>query len=128
MNVDLFYETDFVYIGRRDGELLSGIRAAVVKQNLSYTEYDRKTFHNMYPQFNLRENEIALVNHGAGLVYPEQSIKTFLTHAEKNGAKILENSKVLSWTELDDGVRIVLEDGSIIEASQVVVTIGAFTE
>ena len=117
MGVDLFHETDFVYIGKRDGELLSGIHRAVENQKLSYEIYDRKTFISKYPQFHLREDEIALVNHKAGLVYPEQSVKTFLAHAEKHGAKILENSKVLSWTELDDGVRIVLEGGTIVEAN-----------
>ena len=71
MNVKLFQETDFVYIGRRDSELVSGCLAAVEKNKLPYTVYDRETFLSKYPQFHLKEDEIALVNHGAGLVYPE---------------------------------------------------------
>ena len=80
-----------------------------------------------YPQTYLRQNEVALVDHSAGIVYPEQSVKTFLEHAEKHGARILENSRVMSWTEMEAGVRIVLRDGTIVEADQIVITTGAYT-
>ena len=70
---------------------------------------------------------MAVVDHAAGIVYPEENIKTFLAHAEKNGAKILENSRVKTWTEEKSGVMIVLEDGSIIEAEKLVITAGAYT-
>ena len=64
----------------------------------------------------MRENEVAFIDHAAGYVYPEQCVKTYLAHAEKLGAKILENTRVMSWEELDNGVRILLEDGMIVEA------------
>lgn len=60
-------------------------------------------------------------------MYPEQNVRTFLDHAEKFGAKILENSRVMNWTENESGVRIVLEDGTIVEADQIVITAGAYT-
>ena len=60
-------------------------------------------------------------------MYPERNIKTFLAHAEKHGAKILENSRVVNWTEHDNGVRILLEDGSIVEADKVIISAGSYT-
>ena len=127
MDADLFHQCDFAYIGKPDGNHINGSKTAAEKHGLPYTLYDRQSFMTKYPQTYLRENEVALVDHSAGIVYPVQNIKTFLEHAEKHGAKILENSRVMSWTENENGVRIVLKDGTIVEADQIVITAGAYT-
>ena len=127
MNVPLFQNADFVSIGPPNSALVSGCKMAAENHNLPYTMYDRKTFLDKYPQFHMKENEVAFIDHAAGLVYPEQCVKTYLAHAEKHGAKILENTRVISWEELPDRVRVYLEGGMIVEATQIVITAGAYT-
>ena len=97
-----------VFIGRPEGNTVNKGKIAADKHNLPYTMYDRNSFMTKFPQFYLRENEVALIDHSAGIIYPEQSVKTFLDHAEKHGATILENSRVMSWVEMETGVRVVL--------------------
>ena len=53
----------------------------------------------MYPQFYMRENEVAVVDHTAGIVRPERSVRAFCDNAEKHGAKMLYNTKVVGWDE-----------------------------
>ena len=78
MNVDLFHDSDFAYIGPPEYNLVNGSKIAADKHNLPYTMYDRKSFMAKYPQVFLRENEVALVDHSAGIVYPEQNVITYL--------------------------------------------------
>ena len=91
MNANLFKKVDFVYIGPRDSDIVNEFKVTADQHNLPYTLYDRETFQAKYPQFFLRENEVAIVDHSSGLVYPEENVKAFLAHAEKHGATILEN-------------------------------------
>ena len=58
----------------------------------------------------------------------EKCINAFLKDAEDHGAKILENAKVLTWSEDSAGVRIEIEDGRVVFAKKVVVTLGAYTD
>ena len=47
----------------------------------------------------MRENEVAVVDHTAGIVRPERSVRAFCDNAEKHGAKMLYNTKVVGWDE-----------------------------
>ena len=116
MSVKLFRKQDFVYIGPSESDLINEFKETAEANNLPYTLYERDAFLAKYPQFFLRKNEVAIVDHTSGLVYPEENVKAFLSHAEKHGATILENARVMSWTELKDCVRIALFDGTIVEA------------
>ena len=62
----------------------------------------------------MREDEVALIDHTAGVVRPERSVKAFLENAEKHGAKILYHTKVIGWKETLDGVEVSLDDGTVI--------------
>ena len=127
MQTHLIRRTDFLTLGPSSHELVQGVRTAGDLHKLPYTEYSRDAFMKMYPQFHLRENEVAIVDHTAGIVRPERSVRAFLDHAEKHGAKILYNTKVINWSESEDGVTVTLEDGTICTGEQLIITAGAFT-
>ena len=74
----MFREVDYAYIGKRDGQLIGDITAAVKSHGLPHTFYERDAFLAKYPQFRIKENEVVLVNHSGGLVYPEKCIDAFL--------------------------------------------------
>ena len=71
MNADLFRETDLLYVGKPDGVLVGESKASADLHNTPYTMYSREAFMAKYPQVYLRENEVAMVDHAAGIVYPE---------------------------------------------------------
>ena len=60
----------------------------------------------------MRENEVALVDHTGGVVRPERCVRAFCEHAEKYGAQMLYNTKVIGWEESESGVKVTLEDGT----------------
>ena len=108
MNVELFREASCLTTGPRNEILVNGTLETAKKNNIPYTLYDRKSFLDKYPQIHLDQDEAAIIDHSAGIVFPETNVRTFLEHAEKHGAKILENSRVMYWTEEENGVKIFL--------------------
>ena len=127
MQTHLIRRTDCLTIGPSSHVEVQGVRTAGDLHKLPYTEYSRDTFMKMYPQFYLRKDEVAIVDHTGGIVRPERCVRAFLDHAQKHGAKILFNTKVTSWNESQDGVTVILEDGTICLGEQLIITTGAFT-
>ncbi|MDQ2862002.1 MAG: N-methyl-L-tryptophan oxidase [Pseudomonadota bacterium] len=81
--------------------------------------------HRRFPQFSLRDDEIAYFEPGAGLLYPERCIAAHLTLAERFGANLRTGEVVLSIVSDAGGAR-VKTDKSAYEAAQVVVAAGAW--
>ena len=90
MKADLLREIGCVTVAPKDGKLLKNTELAAKMFDLPYTTYSREEWLEKYPQFRVRKGEAVLVDHSAGIIFPEDSVKTFLKHAEKNGANILE--------------------------------------
>ena len=75
----------------------------------------------------MRKNEVAIIDHTAGIVRPERSVRAFCDNAEKHGAKIIYNTKVMGWDESANGITVTLEDGTVCEGEQLIITTGAYT-
>ncbi len=76
-----------------------------------------------FPQFTLRDDEIAYFEPGAGLLYPERCIAAQLTLARRHGAQIRTGEVVQTIESIAGGVRVATETRAY-EAAQVVVAAG----
>ena len=86
MKADLFRDVESVTVGPKNGALLKNKELAGNTFGLPFTKWSREKWIAKYPQFRVRKGEEVLIDHSAGIIFPEDSVKTYLAHAEKNGA------------------------------------------
>lgn len=99
--------------------------AAAKKYNIKHDVLDATQIRKRFPQFNVKDDEVGYYEYNAGFLRPEECIKAQLLLAEKYGARIHTNEKVLSFTE-ENGVAKVTTNIGEYEARQVIVSVGAW--
>lgn len=78
-----------------------------------------------FPQFNLDGDEIGYYEDEMGFLRPEDCVQKQLELAEKQGAEIRRNEKVLEIKTLPDSVEIITEKGNY-KAQKVIISSGAW--
>lgn len=97
--------------------------AAANKFGIKHETLNADQVRARFPQFNIRDNEMAYFEPEAGFLRPEVCIEAQLELANKYGAEIHENEKVLSFVEVD-GVVTVTTDKAEYEADSLIVSAG----
>jgi sarcosine oxidase len=78
-----------------------------------------------FPQFKLDGNELGYFENQMGFLRPENCVKIQLELAEKYGAEIHRNKKVLEIKTLRDCVEVITEKG-IYKAEKIILSVGAW--
>ncbi|WP_326709976.1 FAD-dependent oxidoreductase [Streptomyces sp. NBC_01474] len=79
-----------------------------------------------FPQYRLHEDEIAILDKGAGIIFPERTVRTAADAAVARGARILRECRVTAINQVGSQVDIVTGDGTE-HYDRVVVAAGAWT-
>ena len=82
---------------------------------------------NRFPQFTFPENFEILFEPEAGFIPPEKAIRLYASQAEKNGATIHSNEKVIEWKK--DGKMaslIVKTNKNTYHCNKLIITAGAW--
>eukprot|EP01038_Epipyxis_sp_PR26KG_P007742 gene7742-10519_t len=115
-------------IGKTDSVVVKGtIRSASLhdlpNQILTCSEAKQR-----YPIFNLRNDDIAVVENNAGYLNPEGCIEAYLKLAKSNGAELYFGEKMLSWKSLEDnsGNLEVITTRSRYVTKKLVLAVGAW--
>ncbi len=90
-----------------------------IKHEILSAEQIRKRF----PQFNIQDNESGYYEPNAGFLRPEECMGAQLELAEKYGAEIHKNEKVLSFSEENGVVRVKTDKGEY-ETDKLIVSAG----
>lgn len=80
-----------------------------------------------FPKFLIRDDELAIIDHGGGLIYPDRAISTAASLAVSNGARLHTSARVSSISQHDDEVHVTLADDQTEVFDRVVVAAGAWT-
>ncbi len=64
-----------------------------------------------FPQFNVRDNEMGYFEHKAGFLRPENCVRVQLALAEKHGAELHRNERVLTFTQEGTIVHVTTDKG-----------------
>jgi sarcosine oxidase len=99
--------------------------AAARKHGVAHELLDANGIRARFPQFNVRDDEVGYFEPEAGFVRPEACIAAELSLAEKHGAAIHRNERVLSFAPSSDGVTVTTDRGSY-RADKVIVAAGAW--
>lgn len=90
-----------------DNTLAAARRFGIEHEILAPAEIRRR-----FPQFDVRDNEVAYYEPGAGYLRPEACVRTHLALARKHGAEIRFNTRVSSLDEVPAARRTILAAGA----------------
>lgn len=120
-----YYETGIVYFGDSDHPTMKGVRTSAKLYNVAVEVYDSKKSNREFPQFNVPSSYQTLYEPEAGFIRPEFAIRNYLTEAERAGAKLNRNEKVLSWKHDDSGITVT-SDKAVYHAEKLILSGGSW--
>src|SRR2546423_5925657 len=108
----LLHVTGGVYFGRKDDELVAGSLASSRQHNLEHELHDSREIANLFPQFHLPDDFVALYEYNAGFLIPELCISAHVDLAMRHGAQIHGNEPVLQWNTDERGASVTTTRGT----------------
>ena len=121
----LLTQTGGLYMGPREGELVSGSLNSARTHGLAHELIDNGELQRRYPVFDVERDWVGLVDEQAGWLAPERSVETHLRMAERHGASLRFAEPIESWERDGDGVRVTSALGSY-HARRLVIAAGSW--
>ena len=99
--------------------------AAARKFGIAHEILDAREIRARFPPFRVRDNEIGYFERDAGSLRPEACIAAQLALAERQGAVLHKNERVIGFNEASSGVAVETAGGRYV-ADRLLVTAGAW--
>jgi sarcosine oxidase len=99
--------------------------AAARRFGIEHEMLDAAGLRELFPQFNVSDNEVGYYEPGAGYLRPEACVRAELALAEKHGAELRRNERVLAIADEGGAVR-VRTGADEYSAREVIVAAGAW--
>ncbi|WP_133161075.1 N-methyl-L-tryptophan oxidase [Microterricola pindariensis] len=123
---ELLRITGGVMLGAPDSDVIAGTRAAASVHGLQLEELDAAELATRFPLLaGLAPTDVAVLDPGAGVAFPEPTIRAAVERARALGATVLENTRVLAIEPGEDGVVIRTASGQWL-ADRVILAQGAW--
>lgn len=122
---ELLRQTGGVYAGPRDGELVAGSLRSAREHSLEHELLDPDALRERLPLFRFEPEWWGVAEATAGYLVPERAIAAHLALAERHGADLRFDERVLSWSKDGDGVRVTTDRGTY-RAEKLVIAAGAW--
>src|SRR5262249_41955790 len=121
----LFMQTGGLWVGAEKGELFSGALRAAREHNVKHDVLDQSALERRFPAYRSRKEWVGLLEHRAGMMFPEKCISAFLDGARKRGAELRMSEGVSGWTAGGGGVTLTTAKGDF-SADRMIVAAGAW--
>jgi len=121
----LLAQTGGLYMGRPDGELVTGSLASARTHGLEHQVLDNAELRRRFPVFNIDPDWIGVLDSQAGWLAPERCVETHLRQAERHGATLRFAEPIERWEPDGDGVRVTSSQGSY-RARRLVIAAGSW--
>jgi sarcosine oxidase len=122
----LLRSTGGIVIGPPEGTLLAGSRASVLEHDIAHEALTADEIQHRFPGFAPPEGAGGILEHRAGVLFPETCVEALLAAAAAGGAELRTGQPVEAWRSEGDGVRLELADGVEVRADKVVLAAGAW--
>lgn len=96
---------------------------AAKKYNITHEILDPQELRTRFPQFIIQDGDVGYFEYNAGFLRAEECVGAQLALAEKHGAKINRNERVVSFLENNDGVTVKTNLGEY-SADRLIVSAG----
>lgn len=108
----LFARTGGLMVGREDGVVVAGARASAVEHGIPHDLLTAAEARRAFPRLRVPEGRVALLEHRAGILFPEACVEAHLALARAHGAETRFGEAVGEWAADEDGVRVVTPAGT----------------
>lgn len=102
----LLYRTGGLYMGPRDGEIVGGAIRSAREHQLPHEVLEQDEIRKRFPQFQIPESWVGLMEPEAGFLLPERVIATYAQTALRAGAELRGRETVVEWNADSHGVRV----------------------
>ena len=119
----LVIRTGGVMVGPERGALLCGALESVRTHGIAHEMLDARELSARFPAYRAREDWVALLEHRAGMLFPERCVRAFLSQARSRGATLRLNETVTGWAPANNGISINTTRGKV-TAGKLVVAAG----
>ncbi|MGH9218228.1 MAG: N-methyl-L-tryptophan oxidase [Vicinamibacterales bacterium] len=122
----LLQMTGGLMIGAPDSEVVSGSVRSAREHDLDHEVLDAAEIHRRFAPFTPPPGVIALHEHEAGVVFPEEAIRAHLDVAARHGAELRFDERVDDWRVLPSGSIEVRTTRSAYTCDRLVLAPGAW--
>lgn len=118
----LLTECDCLSIGLEGSELIQGVRRSAMDHGLSVESLTAAEVGTQFPAFRLDENQVGVLERGAGFLYVEECIRAYLALARLK-ATVELNETVIDWKAVDSSVEVTTNKGRYL-GGKLILTVG----
>jgi sarcosine oxidase len=121
----LYVRTGGMMVGPEGGALVRGARASALEHGIPHELLGPDEVRRAYPHFRVPEGMAALLEHRAGVLFPEDCVEAQLAMARAHGAETRFGEAATAWTADGEGVRVATAAGAY-HADRLVLAAGAW--
>lgn len=121
----LLMQTGGIVLGNENAAVVRGAKLSAEMHNLPCEILNKNEIETRFPALKPAEDTIAVLDTTAGILFPEACIQTYLVEAQKAGAFLCCNEKVLRVVPGKDFVEIITNKNTY-QAAKLVVSVGAW--
>jgi len=119
----LLHMTGGLMAGSPDGVLVRGALESATRHEIPHDLLDAAAIRERFPAFRPAPEWVGLLEHRAGMLFPERCVTAMLHGAVTAGAALHTDERVLGWRLDGQGIRLETTRGSC-SVARVVVTAG----
>jgi sarcosine oxidase len=121
----LYQKTGGLFLGAKDTAVVSGARLSAETHKISYDYLDATAIGKRFPAFRPTGDTVGVLEHEAGILFPEAAISTFLQAAAAGGAQVNTDEQVIGITPADVGIGLTTTKRKY-RTQKLIVTAGAW--
>ena len=122
----LFHQVGLLEIGPSDGIVVPGVLSAARQHDLPVEELPRADVAERFPAFVMPDDALAVFEQNAGFLMVEDCVRSHLREAERHGAELHQNERVVSWSAGGEDAVSVQTEHAEYHAGRLVITAGAW--
>lgn len=116
----LFHEVGLLEVGPAGGVVVPGVLRAAVEHRLAIESLDAKAIEARWPGLKVPAGHVGVFEQHAGYLLVEDCVATHLDLAQRNGATLLTDTVVDSWSADSAGVHVWTSAGEFAAAKLIV--------
>ena len=120
----LLVPTENLTIGPADAPAVSGFFISARSYDIPFEDLTAAEVRRQWPQLKPEDGFVAGLETRAGILFPERCIEVMLSEAEKAGAALQFDEKVLGWAETGDSLTVFTTRGNY-QTDRVMMAAGA---
>jgi sarcosine oxidase len=102
----LIVRTGGLMVGPESGPLVRGALASARAHGIPFEMLDARSIEQRFPAYRAKTNWMGLLEHRAGMLFPERCVDALLARARHNGAVLRLDERVTAWTQSNTGVTL----------------------